>query len=199
MEPFPLLWPAAHRRTEYPERHSAFRISRTPKQEYDELLEEMRRLKATQVIVSCNIPMKRDGVTRDWDRILKTMEDKGVAVYFKLDGKDHVIACDKWDMLIHNLRALTKTVDALRGLERYGASEILERAFSGLKQLAATAESLSIWWEILEVPRNTTIDLVKAAYRRLVAPHHPDRNGDTHQFNRITRAFEDDKKELGFK
>jgi hypothetical protein len=197
MEPFPLTWPVSYPRTEYPESHGGFRRNHTPKQEYDELLAEMKRLKADQVVVSCNIPMRRDGVTRDWDRLLKSMEDKGVAVYFKLDGNSQVLACDAWDELIHNLRALTKTIEALRGLDRYKASQILKRAFSGLKELPEAAESLSRWWEILEVPRSAPAADIKAAYRRLVAPHHPDHGGDAHQFNRIASAFEGAQKERG--
>lgn len=198
MEPFPLIWPAGHKRTVYPNSHIGFRKNRTPKQEVDALLAEMDRLKAKQVVISCNIPMNRTGQSRDWDRVLKTMEDKGVAVYFKLNDESLVLACDAWDLLIHNVRALTLTVEALRGLDRYQCSEIMKRAFSGLKELPASAQSLTIWWEILEVSRDAAPGQVKAAYRRLVARHHPDLGGDTHQFMRITNAYELAKKERGF-
>lgn len=188
------MWPVGYRRTSLPEPHEKFR-SRSAETEMNELLEELRRLDATDVVISCNIPVDRAG-NRDYNTPVRTMVDKGVAAYFRLNEKGQVLCCDAWDTFGHNLRSLTKTIEALRGLDRWKASEIIERAFSGLKSLPEKAESLSAWWEVLGVPRNASLDDAERAYKAKARIFHPDRpTGDTHQFNRIKQALEDAEKD----
>lgn len=196
MEPFPLQWPVGYARTQEQEINGKFRQNRTIRQEIEALTVELRRLDAEEVVISCNIPLRRNG-ERDWEYPRKRIEDAGVAVYFKREGVSQVLCCDAWHTMEHNARALTKTIEALRGLELWKASEILKRAFSGLKVLPAQAESLSLWWEILGVSRKDLPALIKTCYRQLAFRHHPDNGGDSHQFTRINQAWELAKKERG--
>ncbi len=196
MEPFPLQWPVGYPRTANPEVNGQFR-NISAREEIEDLMIEIKRLKAQEVIVSCNIPIRKNGVDRDWDYPRKKIQDNGVAIYFKLDGVSQVLSCDAWHSLEHNLRALTKTIEALRGLDRWKASEILKRAFSGLKELPETAESLTRWWEILGVGQKDPPGMIKTAYRQLAYLHHPDQGGDSYQFSRINEAWEKAKKERG--
>lgn len=195
MEPYPLTWPVGYRRNPRPQPHNGFRQHKSGAYELTELLAELRRLKANEVVVSFNVRLLRSGA-RDWDA--RQPEDKGVAAYFKLDGVAQVLCCDAWDKVIHNLRALTKTIEDLRGIDRHQCSEILKRAFSGLKELPEAAESLNAWWEILNVDRNADPEHIKSMYRTLARGQHPDRGGDTYQFTRLTEAYEKAKRERRF-
>lgn len=199
MERYPLMWPVGFRRTSMPESNPRFRRSKTAEQELDELMKELKRLEVTDIVISCNIPLKANGA-RDFTAAMKSSADTGVAVYFRLHEKGQVVCCDAWDSFKHNLRALTKTIEALRGLDNWKATEIVERAFSGLKALPEHAESLAAWWDILKVDRKASQEVILKAYRTLSRKYHPDLSGgDEHQFKRLTDALEHAKKDRGFR
>lgn len=42
--------------------------------------------------------------------------DPGAAVYFTMRGEGKVFACDRWYRMRDNVRAIGKTIEALRGL-----------------------------------------------------------------------------------
>jgi hypothetical protein len=137
-------------------------------------------------IVSTNIPLRRDGLPYA-DR--RPPSDKGVAVYFKLKGRQMVFACDRWDGIEDNLHSIELTINALRGIERWGASQMLERAFTGFAALPAKSE----WWEILGFKSGAiaSFDQVKEARNRLAQQHHPDKGGNLDTMARINAAFEE--------
>lgn len=80
--------------------------------------------------------------------------DPAVAVYFSVKGKQRVFACDRWYTVRDNIRAISKTIEALRGIERWGASEMMERAFSAFEVLPAPS-----WKRDLYVRRTGPADL----------------------------------------
>lgn len=85
---YPLTWPANWPRTPVSKRQQArfevsFRVAR------DQLFEELRLLRATVVIVSSNIPLRKDGLPY---ASYREPEDPGVAVYFQLRKTAHVLA-----------------------------------------------------------------------------------------------------------
>jgi DnaJ-class molecular chaperone len=45
-------------------------------------------------------------------------------------------------------------------------------------------------YEILGIPRDSTEDVVKKAYKKLAMKHHPDKGGDPEQFKRIQGAYD---------
>jgi len=46
------------------------------------------------------------------------------------------------------------------------------------------------YYQTLGVPENSSPDDIKKAYRKLAAKHHPDKGGDTAQFQNISRAYD---------
>lgn len=128
-EAFPLHWPAGWPRTKSPQ-SSRFNVSFVEAR--DGLLEEIKRLGGTLPVLSTNVEIRRDGLPYANQ---PKPADRGVAVYFLYKNKQRVFACDRWDDVKDNMRALQKTIEAIRGIERWGASEMMERAFSGFDAL----------------------------------------------------------------
>lgn len=191
-EAYPLTWPEGQARTSPWRRkpgqfHSSFAQSR------DDLLRELRLLGASEVIISSNIPLRRDGLPYANER---EPDDPGIAVYFQRRGKPHVLACDAYDRAWKNLRGLCRVVEALRAIERHGSPQLMEQAFRGFAALPAHVAEPS-WWDVLGVAPNAPLAEVEAAHERLAQQHHPDRGGDHDQMARINRARDIAREERG--
>lgn len=63
--------------------------------------------------------------------------DKGVAIYFTLNSRQMCFACDRWDKVQDNIYAIAMTIEALRGIERWGSGSMVEQAFTGFVALPA--------------------------------------------------------------
>ncbi len=51
-----------------------------------------------------------------------------------------------------NIQAIRKTIEAMRGLERWGVSDMLQRTFSGFKALPdQTGIGKEAWWIVFWV------------------------------------------------
>lgn len=141
----------------------------------------------SKVVVSTNLPLFRDGYP-----LASGMEpkDPGVAVYFTLKGKPMAFACDRFQHVYENIEAIAKTIEALRGIERWGASDMIERAFMGFKALADGPSGH--WREVLGFhPLETvTRKMIDSHYRELVMRHHPDKGGNREDFERVMQARE---------
>lgn len=190
IEAFPLYWPDYYPRTENPQRSRfdcVFAYTR------DMLLDEIRLLGGSDIIISTDIPLRQDGLPKANRR---EPDDKGVAVYFIYEGNQMVFACDQWDRIRDNVHAIRKTINALRGINRWGVSEMLSRVFSGFKTLPeGTGEIIGTklaWWPLLECEETATADEIKAAYRKQVKRYHPDNKttGDPIKFAQIKWAYE---------
>lgn len=176
---YPLTWPAGWPRTPTWKRgHSPFKV--TPDQAYRELMQELCRLGARDVIISSNLKLRQDGAPYATQ---PRNDDEGIAVYFRRKGQDVVLACDKFAKREANMRAITKTIDAIRGIERWGSSDMMERAFTGFTALPAPGGTAH-WRDVLD-PADP-----EASYRRLRAQHHPDRGGSADEFNAVQHAWE---------
>jgi DnaJ-domain-containing protein 1 len=124
-------------------------------------------------------------------------EDPGVAVYFRLNGEQQCIPCDKWSSVPDNLHAIELTISALRGLERWGAKEMVNAAFRGFKALPETIimgeHTARAWWEVLQVSQNADWEVIEAAYKRLLHKVHPDKGGSDFAFQELQNAFKQAK------
>jgi ribosomal protein S14 len=188
-EAFPLQWPTGWPRTKgHGNRWAPYKVSADKARR--DLLHNLHLMGGINCIISSNVPLRRDGMPYA-DAAQKRIDDPGVAVYFqrKVGGERQVIACDKWNRPESNIRAIGLCVEALRAIARSGASELLDRAFTGFKALPASPEVE--WWTVLGVPRNASAAEIKSAYRKLALRHHPDvSDRDENLWHRVQTAYE---------
>lgn len=186
-ERYPLYWPDGQPRTPgHARRDSAFKCNFAKSR--DDALRELRLLGARDVIVSTNVPLRLDGLPY---ASMAEPNDPGVAVYFerRLQSASvpFVIACDSYRKVRENLRAVGATVEALRSIQRHGATSMLEQAFKGFAALPP-AGRVKPWWEVLGLTPNAQAGAIVNAHRDLAMIHHPDRGGDSARMAEINAA-----------
>jgi hypothetical protein len=181
-EAFPLSWPVGWPRTTSPQKsrfgHWTLYNARTS------LEQELRRVGASQIVLSTNIPIRLDGLPYSNAR---EPEDHGVAVYFRVKGEPRVLACDKWRLVVDNITALCKHVEAIRGQARWGVGS-LEQALGGYRALVAMPPRKA-WHEILGVSPNAPWSEIETARVRLLEKHHPDKGGSGEMAYDVNAAF----------
>jgi len=144
-------------------------------------------MRASFVVLSTNIPLRRDGIPYAGQA---QPQDPGVSIYFVRNGKRLVIACDCWDRVEDNLHSINLSVGAMRGLERWGCSDILDRAFTGFAALPPP-EQKSNWWDVLGVDPRDSLAFIETSYRNRARYAHPDAGGSTDKMARINCAIEE--------
>lgn len=216
--PYPLDWPGGWPRTPWALRKaSRFSSKLSFARVRDDMFAELERLGTSHVVLSSDIPITSYGLPRANAR---EPDDPGVAVYFQWRGKPYVIACDQYELAWENMRAIGKSVEAMRAIERHGASQILERAVSGFTALpgaGAEAEPPSApWWETLGVNldgfgvtpqelandpqhrmRKPVLELVELLWKQKVKTAHPDQGGSAEEMRDLNRAIADARQALG--
>lgn len=115
--------------------------------------------------------------------------DPGVAVYFVRKGKRLCFACDKYDRVWKNMRAIQKTIEAMRGIERWGSSDMLDRAFTGFAALPAPDSRK--WWQVMGLNGSESKDTIRETYRRLARERHPDSGGSNAMMAELNSAYEE--------
>jgi hypothetical protein len=186
---YPLAWPPGRPRTKSTGRRAApFRVSLARAR--DTAMSEVRRLGASRVVLSSNIPLRRDGLPYAG---VHRVDDPGVALYFHRQGQDLAFACDRWDSVADNMRAIALTIGALRGIARWGTGDMLRAAFAGFKALPPP--SGRPWWVVLfgERPEvaGVTREEIETAYRTQAKKAHPDAGGTAEQWSELADARRD--------
>jgi hypothetical protein len=170
----PICWPLGRPRT--PNRLEAT-FKNTFSAARDGLLSELRLMRADNVVLSTNVELRRDGLPYAG----RSPADPAAAVYFTWRGDQYVFACDCWQKVEHNLQAIRKTIEAVRGIERWGTGEMVSAAFAGFKALPEQAgpSSGATWWAVLGFSSPTAVRAVDidTAYKRLAKQYHPDQPG----------------------
>jgi hypothetical protein len=195
-ESFPLDWPVG-----YPRTHSRSRApyKATAGRARDQVIRELRLMGVPDwnVIISTNCPISSR--TSQFLVMRSEPSDTGVAVYFRKEEKPYVLACDRWDHVADNLRAIALTLEAMRGMDRWGVSEMLERVFQGFTALPAPEDEAAprSWWEVLGVSRIADLDYIEERYRALLKTHHPDAGGSHAIAAEVNRAIEMARLERG--
>lgn len=172
VQSYPLKWPAGVPRTKF---RGASRFKADAEVARRALLNEVALMGGTLAVISSNVKPRNsysDGVSGK--------DDPGVAIYFQRKGKSMVFACDRWWNVKDNLHALKLTIEALRGIERWGSAEMMEQAYSGFAALPASTAGES-WWSVLGVEATDSLAVVDAAYRVKLHEVHPDRPGGSHE------------------
>lgn len=196
MEPFPLRWPAGwpreHRRRRAPFKVQGFGRVRDAVVRNVELVGG-----STNIVISSNVPTGSHGLPLAG---APEPRDAGVAVYWRdlrhaKPARDRVIACDRWDRVLHNLRAIELSLSAMRGLSRWGSTELVDRSFEGFAALPPAREPAD--WRAA-FPGCVDLDQVHAEFRRLSRDLHPDLNDGRGvvAMQQLTAAYNAAKAEL---
>lgn len=200
----PLAWPDGHPRTPRARRGES-RFSASIEQAYNHLTDQLRLLGA-RATVTGNLPTRRSGGefrprTPGRGRIdggkYGVIEDPGIAVYFHTRRLGQVVlACDAWRDAASNLQAIAKSIDAMRGLARWGVSEILERSFAGHAALPPAPGVLD-WRSVLKVdPGERDLERIRAQYRAAARSAHPDRGGSHEAMRDVNAAWDAAQREM---
>lgn len=190
---YPLQWPVGRDRTRQFSREVA-RFNTTFARARDEIVRnvalltgtQLRWMKGNDVIVSTNIPVRGDGLPY---ATFRKPDDPGVAVYFDYKGKQMSFACDRWTRIEDNMQAIAKTIEALRGIARWGTGDMMQAAFTGFTALPSP-DAQRPWWEVLGLSRAASHEVIEGRYRELRSSTHPDRGGSTNQFRAVQNAWQ---------
>ena len=177
---YPLCWPAGWPRTETQRERSKFKT--TLPSALSNLKHQIELMGGKSVLLSSNYTLA-----------CENPKDPGVVAYFEWSKMPMAIPCDRWDRIESNVQAIALTVEAMRGMDRWGAKHMIRAMFTGFKQLPMNTNGES-WWTVLGVPEDSKVELVRGAYNRLVKESHPDRGGDHERFIKVQRAWEEFEK-----
>jgi hypothetical protein len=199
IEPYPLSWPAGrprsakrecarfHRRIKSATRESGWqrKVGITIPEAVFFVFGELKRLEASEVVISSDLLTRRDGLPHGQAR---EPRDPGVAVYFQLEGVAHCLACDRWHRVADNLAAIGHHIKAIRDIARWGVGDLLQ-AFAGYKALP-TVDTPKGWWTRLGFDQPPgTLEAVRTQWKQRIVEAHPDRGGSATQAAEINAAM----------
>jgi hypothetical protein len=200
-DPFPLQWPEGWKRTPPADRATS-RFVTGMQRALKSLYLELERLGAANVIVTSDLPTRTNG------QPYGDAADTGISVWFVLDDQERVFACDRWLSAAENVRAIALSIEAIRGMERWGANDIVARAFSGFKALPAANDDYAgsiphtypYWRNVLTVngrpmPTGVPLGYVRRAYRQAMKTAHPDLGGTHEMAVALGTAMQDAERE----
>jgi hypothetical protein len=154
---FPICWPPNKAR-------AAARIGSpfkaTVAKAEREIGDEMRRWGAPRYLIS-RAPAYLRGAT-----------DPGVALWFEIRKSGgsvpelRVLACDQYRAVSDNLHAIALTLNALRGVDRWGAYSV-EQAIEGARLAlpAPEGQGPAPWWIVLGVERGDSLKAIETAWK----------------------------------
>lgn len=190
-----LDWPDGFERTPPEERESypgGFEV--TQRRAIDDLLEELRSWGADEIRLDTGAEHQKRNPHLPYAN--STPDDPSAVAYFERNGQQYAIACDSWDNLRDNLRAIGKYVEHKRMLPKYGITTA-EAEFETAKLPPAGEDAVVAGpagqepHEVLGVAPDAPADVVRAAARQLKKKHHPDNGGgDTERFKEVVSAEE---------
>lgn len=194
----PLTWPDGWKRENGFERSRFGTYHNKPSAAAgtDLVLDQLRMMGVPdyQVIVSTNLALRLDGLPRSNQ---PEPHDAGAAVWWKdEDGNQKVLAVDKYHRVGCNLYAIGKTLEAMRGISRWGGGEILERTFTGFTALPSPDEVNRPHWRKILHYEGGDLAECERAYRKARSRAHPDKGGDDDLMYMVSAAWEQAKQEL---
>lgn len=187
---YPLQWLQQQQRTKNPQRarfgeRSIFKAG-------NELINELKRLGGKNMIISSNLETKARGTGFYANQ---KVEDSGIVVYFDLKDKAKAMACDRWNKPEDNIWALYLSIQAIRGLERWGGSDFLDGLFTGFQALPYYEEGQQT--PLITAPQYfqycESLEDVEITWKKKRAYMHPDRGGSNEDFIELTRQYKEAK------
>jgi hypothetical protein len=193
---YPLCWPEGWKRAKYRIRASFGSQPRggpktllSVREAIDRVGYELGRMhvQESNIVVSTNLPLNIHGQPRA-DR--GEPGDRGAAVYWHKAARkgetivteNKAIAIDRYDRVADNIAAIAATLEYMRGIERHGGAEILDRVFVGFAQLPERAGGRG-WRDILGFPPQAqpTKDAIGSRFRELSKDRHPEKPGGSRE------------------
>lgn len=175
--PYPLCWPASVKRKTLRITSPFGARGKRPSavSAADEVERELRLWSGVDrhsTVISTNVTMGRETPHNG---------DPAVAVYFTLRGKAMCVACDKWDRVGCNLRAIAKTLEALRAFDRWGVTTG-EQLLSHFTALPAPGDvQARTCWNVLAIAPTRSRSAIDAAWKSRARVCHPDTTGGSHE------------------
>ena len=167
---YPLQWPLHRPRTPLHKREQS-RFDVSSDQARQEMMRECKAMKGSHIVISTNKELRLDGLPYANRR---DPEDTAVALYFQRNGESVCFSCDRYLSVWENMRAIGKTIEAMRGVERWGAHEVLDQMFTGFTALpppdamTTPPPMQKAWFEVLGVTCGAKLVVANAAYKALV-------------------------------
>jgi hypothetical protein len=181
---YPLHWPAGWPRTDQFRREKG-RFQSTLASALNFLKDEIRLMGGTDTVLSSNYTLG-----------CEHPKDPGVVAYFVWNKQRLAIPCDRWATVEANVKAIALTVEAMRGMERWGAKHMIEAMFTGFKALPAPNAGQP-WSKVFGLSPQATTEEVRIAYKLLAQIAHPDKGGSTERMAEINAAMAEFRKERG--
>lgn len=160
---YPLQWPADEPRTPDAQKRRTSPFFTPPEKALRDLYNELKRFRATDVILSSNVPVRQDGMIYQ-DAARRRMDDPAVALYFKIGARQMSICCDLYSEVNDNIRALYKIVEAMRTIHRYGGERASDKSFTGFAALPPPPDI----WKTLGISRGVAEGLNERLRREYV-------------------------------
>lgn len=208
--PYPLDWPPNVPRTRYRET-SAFAKGRGFTAARDGVYKQLDMMRVSHVVITSNLPLRANGVP--YSAGPGAISDPGIAVWWVKKGTEHAIACDRWKTCVENMRAIEKTLEAIRGIARWGSAEMVDRAFAGFAALppgsgtesgVAFVPESRTWRQIFgldiepwtSLPPADLLAIARTRHREQIKKAHPDRGGKLEDAVLLNAALEAAEAEL---
>ena len=102
-----------------------------------------------------------------------------------------MLCCDAYFTLDDNMQAIHKTVEAIRGIDRWKVADMLNRTFTGFKALPETTGTENGIWQTLGLSaKPASLNIVHSAYKTLAKKYHPDKlGGSAEAFQELQEAL----------
>jgi hypothetical protein len=141
-----------------------------------------------QCILSTNLILRLDGLPRSDQR---DPQDPGASLWWRNDQDEQfrVIAIDRYARVADNIYAIGKTLEAMRGIERWGGGEILERTFTGFVALPSPESAGGLDPHVvIGAKPSDTYDSKVLSYKKALSAAHPDKGGSSERFHSVREA-----------
>jgi hypothetical protein len=151
-----------------------------------ELESEMRLLGVRQIVLSSNCSLGMQNAT-----------DPGVVAYGFYDTQQIAVPCDRWSTVAANVRAIAKTINAMRGMERWGAKHMIKAMFQGFTAIRGPGPKP--WREVLGISPETPVSAELIRERRIILARkfHSDHGGSDAMMAEVNAAADRALQEIG--